>query len=325
MSITEETAVDQADVTEPTPDALPALMQNRGTDVAVSLDERLRVAELLSESGMLPDTYRGKRGNVLAAEFAADALQIPLFTAFQHLHNVKGRVGLSAELMRSLVRRAGHRYKLSGDRTKATMVIHLRGEREPEAAVEFTLEDAVDAGLVSLHDGKPRSRSERGEKKPWESHTRSMLQARVTSLAVRMHCPEVLAGMSYTPDELDEIADSEGRITATVQQVPTPQQRAAPPAESKPVEPSDPEREPWTPETLLLELASVDPADPDLNVELRFRRYWNEAQVDGIHQHVVDGKPIGAHVLAAQATVKRGQMYVPVVDVEVVDPEGDQS
>lgn len=323
MSITtEETQTTQDEAAEPTPDALPALMQNRGTDVATTLDERIRVADILSQSGMLPDTYRGKPGNVLAAEFAADALQIPLFTAFQHLHNSRGRVGMSAELMRSLMRRAGHRYKLSGDRTKATMVIHLRGEREPEAPVEFTIEDAVAADLVQLHDGKPRARSSKGEKLPWETHTRAMLIARVTSLAARMHCPEVLAGMGYTPDELDEIADSEGRITATVQQVPTPQQQA-PAQPEKPAEPSDPDRVAWTPDTIMAELASVDPADPDLNVELRFRRYWYEVQQDGIHQHVVDGKPIGAHVLAAQKDVRQGRFYAPVVDAEVVD--GEQS
>jgi hypothetical protein len=296
---------------EPTPDALPALLEHRGSDVAVSLEERLRVAEMLAQAGMLPDTYRGKPGNVLAAQFAADALQIPLFTAFQHLHNVKGRVGLSAELMRSLMRRAGHRYSLSCDGKRAVMVLHLRGEAQPKDPVEYTLNHAVQAGLVHIKEGKPWSRSSGGEKLPWEANTDAMLIARVTSKTARMHCPEVLAGMGYTPDELEEAADSQ-RVTATVTQVPAA-------AAVKPVAPSDPERMTWTPDDLLLALTKVDPADD--NAMATLRRYWTEGKSDGVLDELVDGKPLGKHVLAAQAAVKGGDFYAPLVDAEPIDAE----
>jgi hypothetical protein len=301
-------------------------MPNRGTDVATTLDERLRVAEMLSGSGMIPDTYRGRPGNVLAAEFAADALQIPLFTAFQHLHNIKGKVGMSAELMRVLVRRAGHSYdrwveKVDGNLT-AFMEIHLRGEAKPKRPVSFSLEEAVDAELVRMKDGKPFARGGKGDKLPWESHTEDMLQARVTSKAVRRHCPEVLAGMSYTPDELDEIANREGRITATVEQIPH-QQENRPPSADKPVEASDPDREKWTADDLLLAVTQVDPADPDVKADLRLRRYWNEGKQDGVLNTVIDGLPLGAHILKAGEVTKKGQHYVPRVDAkdEVVDAE----
>lgn len=219
MTVTTQTepAESMADALDSSPDVenLPALI-SRGTDVAVTLDERVRVAQLLSEAGMLPEQYRGKPGNVLAVQFAADALNIPLFTAFQHLHIVKGKVGMSAELMRSLMRRAGIRYKIESSMTRASMQLKFPDDPEWTPPISFTIEHAIHAGLCRRDSktGMIIARSQSGEVKPWEAHTEAMLVARATSKIARMYCPEVLQGMSYTKDELEEAARVDAAPTA---------------------------------------------------------------------------------------------------------------
>lgn len=208
--ITDSPAEQDALAASPEVENLPALL-SRGTDVATTLDERIRVAEVLSEAGMLPEQYRGKRGNVLAAQFAADALNIPLFTAFQHLHIVKGKVGMSAELMRAMMNRAGIRYTIDSNEDRAIMVLVLpgrSGQSQPTPPVTFSIDHAITAGLCRRDPATKKiiSRSQSNEVKPWEAHTESMLVARATSKAARMYCPEVLQGMSYTEDELHEAA-----------------------------------------------------------------------------------------------------------------------
>jgi hypothetical protein len=210
----------------PAADQLPALL-SRGTDVVADLDQRMRIAEHLANASMLPSQYRRQPGNVLAAQFAADALGIPLFTAIQKLHFLDGKVGMAAELMRALARREGHRYEmwLEDNDTKAVMVIHLFGDAEPKAPVEYTLDEAIKAQLCRRDrtSGEIIARSERGKVLPWEAHTTDMLVARVTSRTIRRHCPEVLQGMSYTEDELQEAA----RTTPQVVQVQVPADASA--------------------------------------------------------------------------------------------------
>lgn len=294
MSVTAEKTTEITDTADPldaSPDAenLPALLA-RGTDVAATLDERIRVAEVLSEAGMLPEVYRGRRGNVLAAQFAADALNIPLFTAFQHLHIVKGKVGMSAELMRSLMRRARIRYKIDANEERAIMSVKLPDDPEWTPPVTFTINAAIHAGLCR-RDSKSNqivSRSASGEIKPWEAHTEAMLVARVTSKTARMYCPEVLQGMSYTQDELEEA----GRVDAipTVVQV-TPDPAAADTTEEIQFELPD------TAQAAMLLLAQLRKVD---NVRGLFRHASRNQWLD----EDFGGLPLRAHLVKAQDGLK---------------------
>lgn len=274
----------------PDVDNLPALL-SRGTDVSATLDERIRVAQLLSEAGMLPEQYRNRPGNVLAAQYAADALNIPLFTAFQHLHIVKGKVGMSAELMRSLMRRAGIRYRMDANDDRAIMTLKMPDETEWSPAVTFTINAAIHAGLCR-RDSKTKaivSRSASGEVKPWEAHTEAMLVARVTSKTARMLCPEVLQGMSYTEDELQEAARVDAR--PTVVQVTT----ATPTADTEAATPR-PEL-PATPRAAMVLLARLTKVD-DMRDLFRHasRNSWLDEEFGGF--------PFRSHLVNAQEGLK---------------------
>lgn len=274
---------------------LPVLLA-RGTDVAATLDERIRVAEVLSEAGMLPQQYRGNRGNVLAVQFAADALNIPLFTAFQHLHIVKGKVGMSAELMRALMRRAGIRYKIDSDTKLATMRLKLPDDPDWVTA-SFTIETAIHAGLCrrDANTGKVVARSNSGEILPWEAHTEALLVARATSKIARMYCPEVLQGMSYTQDELEEAT----RVNAVPTVVQVPKTEAAP-VEVRPEMPSSADQA----MVHLIKTMDID------HVRELFRHSSRQSWLDAEY----GGLPLRAHMVAAQQGLK-GKKPKPYGDI----------
>jgi hypothetical protein len=174
-----------------------------GTDVAVrhcdapvALPDMMRLAAELAAADILPGHLRRRPANVLAVMFAAKALDIPIWTAFQSHYLIDGRVGMDATFMRALVMRAGHRFRvLERSDERAAVEIVRRDDPQPRVT-EFTWADAVDADLTG--------------KQVWQRYPKAMLMARATTIAVRDHTPEVLYASAYTPEELDVAVDDTG-------------------------------------------------------------------------------------------------------------------
>lgn len=166
------------------------------TDVPDVFAAQMEMARVLADSSLLPGHLRKQPANVLLVLSGARALNIPAFWALQSIHVVDGKLGQSADLMRALVTRAGHKFRVA-ERTleRAVVEITKSGDTEPYRA-EFTREDAITAELWG--------------KANWKKYPKAMLVARATSIAVRDHCPEVLFGMVYTPDELGAVTDVDG-------------------------------------------------------------------------------------------------------------------
>lgn len=168
----------------------------RSSEVPASFAEQMHMATVLSDSSLLPAHLRGKPANVLVILQGARALDVSAFWALQSMHVVEGKLGLSAELMRALVNKAGHKFTVKvRTAEKAVVEIHRKDKAEPYTA-EFTAEDAKTAELLG--------------KGNWKKYVKSMLVARATSIAVRDECPEVMFGMVYTPEELGADTDREG-------------------------------------------------------------------------------------------------------------------
>ncbi len=168
----------------------------RHCDAPSALPEMMRLAAELAEADILPGHLRRRPANVLALMFAARALDIPIWVAFQSLYLIDGKVGMDATFQRSLIIRAGHRFRVL-ERTEHRAAVEITRHDDPEPRVsEFTWADAVEAGLT--------------EKKIWHRYPKAMLMARVTTLAIRDHCPEVLFSSAYTPEELDVVIDDTG-------------------------------------------------------------------------------------------------------------------
>lgn len=168
----------------------------RATDVPNDFRAVMHMAEVLSGSDLLPTALRRKPANVLLVLCGARALRVPAFWALQSMHVIEGKLTMSAELMRALVLRAGHRFTVL-ERTVQRAVVEIhRKDRDKPYRAEFTINDAKTAELLG--------------KGNWKKYPAAMLVARATGIAVRDECPDELFGVAYTPDELGAVTNEDG-------------------------------------------------------------------------------------------------------------------
>ncbi|CAL9348289.1 hypothetical protein SUDANB1_00408 [Streptomyces sp. enrichment culture] len=190
----------------------PAIAQRGG---ALSLGhmsphEAWLFCQSLADTPLLPDAYRRNPASVLWAMEYGRALGLDVVTTINTIHVIKGKPTQSADLMLSRAREAGHKVRIRQEPGQCTVSIWRSDDPEFENAVTWTYDDAVTAGLCEMRNGKPYSRSSKGEKQNWEKYPRAMLRARAISECVRTACPEVLHGAIYTPEEVGAWVDQDG-------------------------------------------------------------------------------------------------------------------
>lgn len=179
-----------------------------------SLTERMNYAKALAVSSLLPGSYRNQPANVLYAIEFGRALGLNPVTAVNGIHVIEGKPTASASLISALVRRAGHRLRISGDDERAVAEIVRSDDPHFTYRSEWTLDRAVRAGLCEIRDGRPYARSKSGKPTPWELYPAAMLKARATTEVARDACEEALSGVHYTPEELGADVDVDGEIVA---------------------------------------------------------------------------------------------------------------
>lgn len=157
------------------------------------------MADYLCQSQLVPRAIRTSKtasADTALVLLAAHDLGITVTEALSKIHVVEGRLTMSAELMVALIRRAGHQVwpDDANDATQARAYGRRRDEQEV-ASAGFTIEDAKRAGLAG--------------KDNWKRYPEDMLWARAVSRLARRHFPDVVGGVSYTPEELGEVTDAE--------------------------------------------------------------------------------------------------------------------
>ena len=161
------------------------------TELALSggdMQGKLAYAKQLAGASMLPASYRNNPGNVLwAIEYGA-ALGLPAVVAIGMVHVMDGKPVASATMISGLIRRAGHKLRVTANNDRAVAVIIRSDDPGFEHRVEFTMADANRAGL---------SRSP-----TWQKYPQAMLTARAVTACARQACPEALMGVQYTAEEL---------------------------------------------------------------------------------------------------------------------------
>lgn len=170
---------------------------------ADGLTAKVTYAKHLAQAGLLPKAYHGQPGNVLLAVEMGESLGIPTMTAISSIHIVDGKPTASAGLMSALVRRAGHRLRVTGDDTRAVAEIVRADDPDFTFRSEWTMERAKAAGLAG--------------KGVWKSYPAAMLKARAISEVARDACQEALSGVIYTPEELGATitVDADGEMVLT--------------------------------------------------------------------------------------------------------------
>ena len=154
----------------------------------------LQMAQTLVQSGFLPkaiDTPQKATAVILKGR----EIGIPAMQSFAHINVIDGKPTCSAELQLALLARGGVTWEWLENSNTAAEIVFRRDGFAPFAA-RFDLEDAKRAGLLG--------------KQNWQKYPGDMCAARAISKGARKIGPDLIAGMSYTPEELGAEVDEDG-------------------------------------------------------------------------------------------------------------------
>ncbi len=108
------------------------------------------------------------------------------------LYYVQGKVGMSSEMMATLIRKQGHSVVKDAKSTNDICILHgKRADNGDTWIISFSIDDAKRAGLF---------------KNMYEKYPGVMLYNRAMSMLARQLFPDVIKGAGYTLEELNEIA-----------------------------------------------------------------------------------------------------------------------
>ena len=154
------------------------------------LEAAVRLADVICDTEMVPTVLRGRPDAIAAVVLHGYELGLGPMQSLQTIDVIQGRPALSPEGMRALVLSKGHTVIVDATDDGATVKCHRR-EWAPDVWTwhTFTLADADRAKLLG--------------KGNWTTYPRAMLTARATAEAIRATFPDVIAGVSYTPEEIE--------------------------------------------------------------------------------------------------------------------------
>ena len=162
-----------------------------GRDTFGVVDAALRLADTICDTQIVPQALRGHPDAVVAVILQGFELGLGPMQSLRSVVMIAGTPTLKAETMRAMILARGHGYSLEATDDAATFKCHRREwPAERWDTFTFTMADAKRANLLG--------------KDNWKMYPRSMLSARVTSEAARAVFPDVVAGVSYTPEEIGD-------------------------------------------------------------------------------------------------------------------------
>jgi hypothetical protein len=181
------------------------------------------VAQAFAMSGLFKDLTDSRQDGdkaqreAMVKVLAGREMGMEPVQAMMGLQIVEGRLGLTADAMAARIQsHPDYRYRIvKHTRQICEIAVDERyGDKWDEiGSTDFSIWDAEEAGLCKVvGDGeaaKASARSQRGNKLPWEAHTRNLLFARAISNVFRFTVPHLKLPRLYTEDELREISNEE--------------------------------------------------------------------------------------------------------------------
>jgi hypothetical protein len=155
-----------------------------------SIDEALRMAEIMSKASIVPKDYQGNPGNILVAIQWGAEIGLPPLQAMQNLAVINGRPALWGDAVIALVRGSGLLESIQEEIFSDVCTCTVKRRGEPPATRSFSVEDAKRAGLY-------------GKQGPWQQYPKRMLQMRARAWALRDVFPDVLRGVHVAEEAQD--------------------------------------------------------------------------------------------------------------------------
>ena len=174
----------------------------------------LDMAQTIARSGFLP-AHLSTVEKVAAIILKGRELGIPGMQSISHIQVIDGKLSCSAELMLALMARGGITWTWKQDGSDGEeAVIEFHREGFSPVAGKFTMEDARRIETVSWENGEKKT-VKLADRDSWKNYPANLLRARAISNGARMIGPDLLTGLSYTPEELGAVVDEEGLPTPT--------------------------------------------------------------------------------------------------------------
>lgn len=215
----------------PQTQVLPAIaLREEATELetwAFDLSQAYSIAQRLVTTSFVPRTYSGKAADAAAAIMTGREIGLSPLAALRAIDIIQGTPAMRAITLRALVQSAGH--EIWVDESTATRAV-VRGRRRSSDKVE-TSEWSIDRARTMQLLSKDN----------WKKQPTAMLLARATSEIARLIAADVLLGLPYSVEELDDLGQGESqtkqetpapkRSTRTARRAPLPDRDAAPAVE----------------------------------------------------------------------------------------------
>ena len=175
-----------------------------------NFQQLMEFAEVLSRTGVVPDQYKGKPGEIVAVVQMGSELGMTPMMSLISISVINGKPSLWGDGLLGVV---------SGHESFEDILEEIMDPMTPEAAATCTVKrrgrSAV-ARSFSVNDA--RAAGLWGRRGPWSSYPMRMLQMRARGWAIRDCFPDILRGMGSTEEHRD--------MDAHVQQAPEVSERA---------------------------------------------------------------------------------------------------
>jgi hypothetical protein len=207
---------------------LPEVQPTAGTTALVAWAQEANLAydmaQKLAATSFVPQSLRGKPGDIAAAILAGSELGLKPMATLKSIDIIQGTPALRAHAMRAVIQNQGHEIELvESEDTHCRM----RGRRKGSDTWQQVVWDIPRARLLGLL-GKDQ----------WKKQPKAMLVARATGELCRLIASDALHGMAYVSEELEgyvhgEIAPAKAPLSVAAITAPAPVQAApsAPAAE----------------------------------------------------------------------------------------------
>lgn len=179
---------------EPTP-AQPTTAYEVSTDLAAwagAMGDAMTLAKGLAGTAFVPNHFQGKPADTAVAIMKGAALGLDPVAALESIYVISGKPALYTRSMVALVLAKGH--EVWTEEADATTVT-VKGRRHGSSHVEESTWDTARVKAAGLD----RNRQ-------YAAHPEAMLYARAAADVCRRIAPDVLAGLSYGVEELQEPA-----------------------------------------------------------------------------------------------------------------------
>lgn len=157
---------------------------NQGFMAVSTIDEAIKVSELISNSNFCPTSMKGKPGDILVCLQFGQELGLKPMAAIQNIAVINGRPSIWGDAMIAVCRQSPAFEYIKEELDMSTMMATciVKRRNEPEFISSFSQADAKTAGLW-------------GKAGPWTNYPKRMLQMRARGFCLRDCFPDLLRGI----------------------------------------------------------------------------------------------------------------------------------